>query len=147
MNLVSTKRRVTLLENRRAFELAEKARKQCTCRSGSVTKHHSAEELKTIMQLVCPVHNIRDLGSIEWAPQELPIDVRDQICCSCPPDMRRDYRLGKRKLPTEAEQGVYEQEWWEKFHQLAAHRSQLEEVEHEIALTEQLIKKYEKARG
>jgi hypothetical protein len=147
MNLVSTKGRVTRLENRRAFELAEKARKQCTCRLGGVTKHHSVEELEAIMQLGCPVHKVRNLGSIEWAPRDAPIDVRDENCCSCGPDMRRDYRLGKRKPLTEVEQQEYEEQRWEEFHRLAAQGSQLEEMEREIALTERFINTYEKALG
>ena len=45
----------------------------------------SAEELKKLMDIRCPVHGFRDLGHLRWLPSGLPLRPDDQNLCSCPP--------------------------------------------------------------
>jgi hypothetical protein len=73
----------------------------CNCRDH--TDVHNADELEAILKIPCPEHGLRDLGSIFFRTQWLPLDQEFQHLCNCPPDLHRDFVAGKRPKPTDAE--------------------------------------------
>jgi hypothetical protein len=132
--------RIATLEERvRALERALSAGgKPCTCRIGTRTAFHTAEELAKIMAGRCPVHRFRDLGCLRWLPKGLPLHLDDRILCSCPPCPVREFLQGRRGPLTDAEQ----EEWQQRWERELGPESD-EDFRHKQARIEKLLVKYE----
>src|SRR2546427_11720269 len=105
MNLAALEKRV------RALEALPVTTLRCRCRAGRSTLYHTPEELKTIMDIRCPVHGFRDLGYVGWVASGLPLRPEDQHLCSCPPSPVRQFLRGRRGPLSEAEQEEEERKW------------------------------------
>ena len=116
MGLPALEKRVRALEQ----ALFGKAREQCNCRSGRETSYHGAAELEEIMNVRCPVHDVRDLGYLRWTPSGMPLRPEDRDFCSCPPCTVREFLQGERGPLTEEEQQA-EKQRWEKEYAEASH--------------------------
>ena len=123
----------------RALEAAWRAaRKDCYCRAGQQTRYHTAEELKQIMDVGCPVHDIRELGNLLWVGPGLPLRTEDQHLCSCPARPVREFLRGRRGPLTEVEQEEEEQRW-----QRESTSAAQEEFQREQARAQKLLRWYE----
>ena len=112
MGLPALEKRVRALEQ---AWFGEARGRQCNCRSGRETSYHSAAELEEIMNVHCPVHDVRDLGHVNWIPSGLPLRAEDRDLCSCPPCAVRDFVQGTRGPLTLEEQEGEKQRWEQEY--------------------------------
>jgi hypothetical protein len=103
----------------RKIELLLRRSGGCCCRSGRETNYHLATELAQIMNVRCPMHNFRDLGSICWVPSGTPLLLEDRKLCLCPPSLTRDVLAGNRSFLTQQQQEDECGKWREEFTQKA----------------------------
>jgi hypothetical protein len=97
--------RVSVLE-------ANKGGHVCNCRNGEETRYHTAAELSRILNVRCPVHEVRDVGWLLWVPPSTPLRREDRSLCSCPPCAGRSWREGTRG-PLNDEEREQEYGRWE----------------------------------
>lgn len=88
----------------RSLATIEIARKHANCSCRSETRFHTPEELEKIMAISCPVHGVRDLGFICYTPSWVPINEEDWDFCHCPPNLRRDMKMGRIPLPEDPDE-------------------------------------------
>ncbi len=112
MGLPALEKRVRALEQ---ALFGEARGRQCNCRSGRETSYHRTAELEEIMKVRCPVHDIRDLGYLRWAPSGMPLRAEDRDLCSCPPCTVREFLQGERGPLTEEEQQAEKQRWEQEY--------------------------------
>ena len=136
MGIAALERRVRALE-----QALLAAGKQCNCRTRGQTNYHNSEELKNLMEISCPRHNFRELGSLRLLPSGLPLQPDDRNFCSCPPCQLREFLQGQRGPLTEAEQESLERMWEEEFGAGSGQASCREQ-----ARLEALLRKYEHNR-
>ena len=117
MGLPALEKRVRALEQ---ALFGEARGRQWNCRSGRETSYHGAAELEEIMNVRCPVHDVRDLGYLRWTPSGMPLRPEDRDFCSCPPCTVREFLQGERGPLTEEEQQA-EKQRWEKEYAEASH--------------------------
>ena len=117
MGLPALEKRVRALEQ---ALFGEARGRQCNCRSGRETSYHRVAELEEIVNLRCPVHDVRDLGYLRWTPSGMPLRPEDRDFCSCPPCTVREFLQGERGPLTEEEQQA-EKQRWEKEYAEASH--------------------------
>jgi hypothetical protein len=111
---------------------------QCRCRAGRQTRYHTAEELKRILDVRCPLHGFRDLGRLRRVGSGIPLLPEDQDLCSCPPSPIREFLQGRRGPLTEVEQAAEERSWEGEFTPAAK-----EDFRRDQAWARQLLQKYE----
>jgi hypothetical protein len=112
MGLAGIERRVGVLERALVRRLGAK---DCNCRFGQQTSYHTATELEQIIEICCPVHDVRDLGHVRWIPSGLPLRAEDRDLCSCPPCAVRDFVQGTRGPLTLEEQEREERRWQQEY--------------------------------
>ena len=112
MGLPALEKRVRALEQ---ALFGEARGRQCNCRSGRETSYHRVAELEEIVNLRCPVHDVRDLGYLRWTPTGMPLRPEDRDFCSCPPCTVREFLQGERGLLTEEEQEGEKQRWEQEY--------------------------------
>jgi|SRR5947209_7193692 len=137
MGLPGLAKRVRALER----ALLREGTRECTCRSGQETSYHTAAELEQIMDIRCPVHDVRDLGHLRWTPSGLPLRPEDRDLCSCPPCAVRDFVQGTRGPLTLEEQEVEERRWKREY----AEDSD-EEFRREHGRAEVLLRRYQQKK-
>jgi hypothetical protein len=133
MRLTTLKEHVGALE--RAFAAAGKP---CTCRIGTRTLFHTADELAKLMEVPCPAHGFRDLGDLRQVPKGLPLHPEDHAFCSCAPSPVREFLQGRRGPLTDLEQKEEEQRW-----ERESCPDSDEKFRCEQARIERLLRKYE----
>lgn len=88
----------------RSVATIEIARKYANCNCRRETRFHTPEELERIMAISCPVHGVRALGFTWFTPSWMPINQEDWEFCDCPPNLRRDMKMGRIPLPEDSEE-------------------------------------------
>ncbi len=120
----------------------ERARRGvCNCRAGQATRYHTAADLAEILNVPCPVHEVRNLGCLLWAPPSTPLRREDRGLCSCPPRAARDWREGKRGTLADEEREQEYRSWEEQVSGEAAGQFRRDQ-----ARSRQLLQRYERKR-
>ena len=127
----------------RALETAVAVRsgRECNCRYNQETSYHSAAELAQIMEIRCPMHEVRDLGHLRWVPSGLPLRTEDREFCSCPPFAIREFLQGSRGPLTQEEQEEACRVWDEQFTEQADQSFHADQVHVRL-----LLQKYERGK-
>jgi hypothetical protein len=132
-SLAALERRVRTLER----SLPQEVRNACNCRIGEQTRYHTALELKEIMDVRCPVHQIRDLGDVIWIPSGLPLRSEDGEFCFCSRSAVREFIQGIRGPLTLAEDEMWERTLQRDYEQISG-----KDFRNEQARAEALLQAY-----
>lgn len=141
-NLKTLQRRVATLE--RIFEQALRERRALACRCRKEVNYHTADELKKILSVACPLHGVRQVGFIMYRTRWHPLAEEDRQFCECPPSLWREYLEKKRSKPTSdelMEESYLEREKHPPIDSAEAKR----EFEEESAKREAVLREYGKA--
>lgn len=116
---MSAKQREQIQRLQRQFAIVESALSfaACTCRGPGrplvSTDFHTIEELEVILYIPCPVHKYRNPGIVRQIfGHSVPLRKPDWPYCTCPPDIWRDYAMGRRPMPTEEESELHRYDWY-----------------------------------
>jgi hypothetical protein len=140
--LKTLQRRVATLE--RVFAQALRERRALACKCRKEVNHHTANELKKILSVPCPLHGVRKVAFIMYLAPTYALAEEDSQFCECPPNLWREYLEGKRSRPSSDELMKESNREQEKRLPIDSAESK-REFEEESAKVEAVVREYEEA--